>query len=98
LSAVSTSTKATRSLSAPAIFAISWHHWGGTAIEHRHIHAIIAPPGVYFKTHPEYYSEIRGKRSISEPEGWQLCTTNPDVIELAVELCRQKFEEDPGLL
>ncbi|MFA6108947.1 MAG: DUF4838 domain-containing protein, partial [Candidatus Latescibacterota bacterium] len=74
-----------------------WHHWGGTAIEHRHIHGDIAPPDVYFRTHPEYYSEIRGKRSISEPEGWQLCTTNPDVIKLATELCRQKFDKDPGL-
>jgi len=74
-----------------------WHHWGGTAIEHRHCHADIAPPDVYFASHPEYYCEIRGKRSITEPEGWQLCTTNPDVIRLAVELCRRKFDADPGL-
>lgn len=75
----------------------SWHHWGGTAIEHRHIHADIAPPDVYFKTHPEYYSEIRGKRSVTELEGWQLCTTNPDVIKLAVERCRRRFAADPNL-
>jgi len=40
---------------------------------------------------------MREKRSVSEPEGWQLCTTNLDAIELAVELCRQKFDKDPGL-
>jgi hypothetical protein len=73
-----------------------WNHFGGTAIHHQHIFMQIAPPDVYFKDHPEYYSEIRGKRSISEPEGWQLCTTNPNVIKLAVDFCRQYLDAHPG--
>jgi|GEM_PF-6003470 len=73
-----------------------WNHFGGTAIHHQHIFMQIAPPDVYFKDHPEYYSEIRGKRSITEPEGWQLCTTNPNVIKLAVDFCRQYLDAHPG--
>ncbi|MCC6444716.1 MAG: DUF4838 domain-containing protein [Armatimonadetes bacterium] len=83
--------------SAPLAEFERWNHYGGTAIEHRHIHAGIAPPEVYFKIHPKYYSEIWGKRSATEPEGWQLCTTNPDVVRLAVERSRRILSESPGL-
>jgi hypothetical protein len=39
--------------------------------------ALVAPEK-YFKTHPEYFSEVNGKRAPS-----QLCLTNPEVVKIA---------------
>ena len=46
----------------------------------------MVPPSLY-KSHPEYFSEINGKRiPPAGPEGGtQLCLTNPDVLSLSVE-------------
>lgn len=46
----------------------------------------------YFDTHPEYFSEIDGKR-ISERT--QLCLTNPEVLQLAISKVKQWIKEDP---
>lgn len=43
----------------------------------------ILPPKDYATTHPEYYSEIGGKRVWDKRNG-QLCLTNPDVLKLTV--------------
>jgi hypothetical protein len=45
-----------------------------------HTYDALIPPATYFKDHPEYYSEIAGKR-----QPFQLCTTNPDVRRLIVD-------------
>ena len=42
----------------------------------------LLPPEKYFATHPEYYSEIKGKRIW---ERAQLCLSNPDVLELVTQ-------------
>lgn len=39
----------------------------------------LVPPGEYFAGHPEYFSEIDGKRVPNQ----QLCLTNPEVVRLA---------------
>jgi len=39
----------------------------------------LVPPTKYFKSHPEYFAEVNGKRAIS-----QLCLTNPDVVKVSV--------------
>jgi hypothetical protein len=53
------------------------------------------PPGEYFKDHPEYYPLLNGKRSIpNAATDWQLCTTNPDVIRIAIEKGRQFFRQN----
>jgi hypothetical protein len=52
----------------------------------------LVPPATYFKTHPEYYSEING---IRVPDG-QLCLSNPDVLRLVVRNLREKMAEKPG--
>jgi len=73
-----------------------WNHFGGIPFAHNHAHRIIAPPKVYFKDHPEYYSEVRGERSVSR--GWQLCTTNPEVIQLGVAYARNFLDERPSVI
>ncbi|MCP4645439.1 MAG: DUF4838 domain-containing protein [bacterium] len=50
------------------------------------------PPETYFNDHPEYFSLIDGERSTDRT---QLCLTNPDVLNLAIEWARQRFREDP---
>ena len=46
----------------------------------------------YFKEHPEYYSEVEGKRV---GEFAQLCLTNPEVLRIAIETVKQWIREQP---
>lgn len=52
----------------------------------------LVPVAEYFDTHPEYFSEVDGKRI---RERTQLCLTNPDVIRISKEKVLQWIEEDP---
>jgi hypothetical protein len=56
-----------------------------------HTFAVFVPPGTYFKTHPEYFSETNG---IRVPDG-QLCLSNPAVFRLVVESLRERMKEKP---
>lgn len=51
----------------------------------------LVPDTLYFDTHPEYYSEIDGKREKNS----QLCLTNPDVFKIAEQTLRRWIEENP---
>ncbi|MBN1350837.1 DUF4838 domain-containing protein [candidate division KSB1 bacterium] len=53
------------------------------------------PPEEFFADHPEYYSEINGKRV---HERAQLCLTNPDVLRIVTERLRQTMHEFPEYL
>ena len=53
----------------------------------------LVPPEQYFAAHPEYYSEIAGKRV--GPEQTQLCLTNPDALRIATETVRNWIRESP---
>jgi hypothetical protein len=53
----------------------------------------LVPPETYFQDHPEYYSEIDGKRK--GPHHTQLCLTNSDVLRIATESIRRWMEESP---
>jgi Domain of unknown function (DUF4838)/Glycosyl hydrolases family 2, sugar binding domain len=49
----------------------------------------------YFADHPEYYALINGKRTLIKHKGnklmgWQVCTTNPDVIRIFVDRIRKR--------
>ncbi|MDQ2731789.1 MAG: DUF4838 domain-containing protein, partial [Armatimonadota bacterium] len=52
----------------------------------------LVPPDKYFKTHPEWYSLINGKRTFA---GAQLCTTNPQLRDFIVERVREWLHEQP---
>ena len=56
--------------------------WGGNITHALFVHTFntLVPPGKYFKDHPEYYSEIDGKRVPG-----QLCVSNPEVLKIATE-------------
>lgn len=51
----------------------------------------LVQPATYFSEHPEYFSEINGKRV---PNG-QLCLANPEVFDILVQNLRKKMEARP---
>ncbi len=67
--------------------------WGGyfSYAAGGHTFNRLVPPGTYFKEHPEYYSEINGKRTAR-----QLCLTNPEVLRIATESVLRILKERPN--
>ena len=51
----------------------------------------LVPETEYFAPHPEYYSEIDGKRT----QNRQLCLTNPEVVKIAEQTLRRWIRENP---
>ncbi|MBR9998415.1 MAG: DUF4838 domain-containing protein [Cyclobacteriaceae bacterium] len=60
-----------------------WGMWVHT------FHALV-PPDVYFSEHPEYYSQVNGKRIPT-----QLCLTNPEVLKITIQNLRKKIAQNP---
>lgn len=58
-----------------------------------HSFSILLPPEKYFKDHPEYFSEVRGKRL---GRNSQLCLTNPDVFRIVASNLLAAIRRDPG--
>ncbi len=56
-----------------------------------HTFNTLAPPDRYFDQHPEYFSEINGKRLRDHT---QLCCTNPDVVALVTDQVLQAIRRD----
>lgn len=63
-----------------------WGLWGHSFFK-------IIPPGTYFKTHPEYFAEVGGKRQPS-----QLCLSNTDVLELTTSYMRKAIASNPDAM
>lgn len=53
----------------------------------------LVPKEVYFKDHPEYFSEINGERIY---EKTQLCLSNPDVLRISLERVLGWIEANPN--
>ena len=58
------------------------------------------PPGKYWKSHPEYYSLLNGKRTCTYQQGehmghQQICVSNPDVIRIVSENIIRFIEKHP---
>lgn len=51
----------------------------------------LVPAEEYFDTHPEYFSEIDGKRVPDK----QICLTNPDVLEIAEKKLLEWIRQNP---
>ena len=52
----------------------------------------LVPPDKYFDTHPEYFSLINGNRVKGY---YQLCLTNPDVLQIVITEIRKRMKEHP---
>ncbi|MGC1242628.1 MAG: DUF4838 domain-containing protein [Chryseosolibacter sp.] len=77
---------------------IDWHRLDHDASGDRtewgmwvHTFNALVPPETYFEEHPEYFSLVDGKRM---PR--QLCLTNPDVLEIAVQNLRKRIAQNPA--
>jgi hypothetical protein len=57
-----------------------------------HTFEILCPSGELFDLHPEYFSEINGKR---RKEHTQLCLTNPDVLKIVTARLLERIRKDP---
>ena len=64
----------------------------GTGCMVHTFHSLV-PPDEFFATHPEYFSEIGGKRVKNNA---QLCLTNPDVLKIVTERLLERIRKDPG--
>lgn len=67
---------------------------GGKTVYKEFVHTFypLVPPEKHFKTHPEWYSLLDGKRKV---EGGQLCTTNPELRDFIVQRVREWLKETP---
>lgn len=68
---------------------------GGLAFSAGHNLARIVPPSL-FATHPEYFPLQGGRRvNPTQSYNWQPCTSNPEVIALAIAAAKAYFTEHP---
>ena len=58
-----------------------------------HTFNTLLPPQKHFKDHPEWYSEINGKRTDVRT---QLCLTNPEVLRMVTSNVLERIRMDPG--
>jgi len=74
--------------------------WGGGVTRGRagnHSFVLLVPTEKYFKDHPEYFSERKGKRVPSTgSDGNHLCLTNPDVLRIVIEEVKKDLQNYPN--
>ena len=58
-----------------------------------HTYQSLVPPDEFFDTHPEYFSEVTGRRLRHQS---QLCCTNPQVADIAAERAAVWLRNTPG--
>lgn len=68
---------------------------GGKHIYEGHVHTFyrLIPPDKYFKDHPEWFSEIDGKRTYKRA---QLCLTNEQMRKELVKNLKARLRENPA--
>jgi hypothetical protein len=69
--------------------------YGGKIFYKGFVHTFrnLVPPEKYFKSHPEYFSEINGRRVVKGTT--QLCLTNPAVEDIVVRQVKKWLKEIP---
>lgn len=60
-----------------------------------HSFAVLVPHHEYRDTHPEYFSFYNGRRQHIENDHWQLCLTNPELVDIVVENARKILKQSP---
>ena len=68
------------------------HRFGG-GLGSCHTFNTLLSPEKYFDAHPEYFSEVKGKRV---KEYTQLCLSNPDVLRIVTSNVLARIRKDPG--
>jgi hypothetical protein len=82
-----------------ATYSLEKKHGGRIDFAKYFVHTFyhLFPKDEYFAEHPEYYSEIDGKRIFRTQDegGTQLCLTNPDVLRITIEKVKGWLRENP---
>ena len=60
-----------------------------------HSFARLVPHEQYRDTHPEYFSFYNGRRQSIKDDHWQLCLTNPELVDIVVENARKILKQNP---
>ncbi len=60
-----------------------------------HSFARLVPHEEYRDSHPEYFSFYNGRRQSVKDDHWQLCLTNPDIVDIVVGNARKILKENP---
>ncbi|MBR3996797.1 MAG: DUF4838 domain-containing protein, partial [Clostridia bacterium] len=55
----------------------------------------MVPPSRYGAEHPEFYAMLADGSRPQTPERFQLCLTNPDLLEVAIDSVRQALKANP---
>ena len=58
-----------------------------------HTFNTLCSPDVYFAAHPEYFSQVNGKRL---KDYTQLCLSSPDVLRIVTSNVLERIRKDPG--
>ncbi len=68
--------------------------WGGHITYRGFVHTFnaLVSPDEWYASHPEYFSEVGGKRL---RDYTQLCLTNPEVLKIAIASVRRWIKESP---
>jgi hypothetical protein len=75
--------------------ALTEEHGGKiTTIPFVHSFYQLIPPAAYFADHPDWFSELDGKRTA---DGAQLCLTNPEVVALMVQKVKETVQANPNV-
>ncbi len=61
-----------------------------------HTFGSLLPPSVHFRDHPEWFSEVGGRRVGAPGERTQLCLTNPEVLRRVTDEVLKRLRADPG--
>ncbi|MFH1919187.1 MAG: DUF4838 domain-containing protein [Planctomycetota bacterium] len=57
----------------------------------------LLPPSVYFEDHAEWYALVDGERRAFGDQTTQLCTTNPEVVEMVAQGIGEVFDTWPEI-
>ena len=68
----------------------------GGGLDISHTFNTILPPSKYFKDHPDWYSEVGGRRMGANGECTQLCLTNPEVLQMVISNVLERIRKDPS--
>jgi len=60
-----------------------------------HTFSNLVPTEIYGESHPEYYGMLDDGSRFCAPHQFQLCLTNPEVLEIATNSVRQALKENP---
>ncbi len=60
-----------------------------------HSFAVLVPHKEYRDSHPEYFSFYNGRRQSNENDHWQLCLTNPELVDIVVRNAREILKQNP---